>query len=119
MIALLGWRLFKGELYAVDLESCRAIMFTIKGKQFGCGMRYNKQPIKLTGEQFDALISLTRINSDAIKSALRAHLVDGVTKAESARAFGVQRGLVTRRTQRIIEVAQAVRAVHIIGEEAL
>lgn len=71
---------------------------------------YQRHSIRLTQSQFNAVLALTRIESESVTAALKAHFVDGLSKAEAARQFNVNKGLLTVRSQRIHEVFQRARA---------
>lgn len=62
----------------------------------------------MTNEQFDLLLKLTSIRSEAIVNAARAVLVGGDSQKQAATAYGVNEGQLSRRLGAIREAEEVV-----------
>ena len=58
----------------------------------------------MTNTEFKSALSFTRIESVRIRKALKSHLVHGLKQSEAATKFSVDKGLLSKRVQRIKSV---------------
>ncbi|EKE79443.1 PapB/FocB family fimbrial expression transcriptional regulator [Idiomarina xiamenensis] len=64
-----------------------------------------------TNERFELLLQLTRINSDDVKDALRAHLVKGFNEKDAALLNGVPFSNFSRALTKLNHVAGVVESI--------
>lgn len=70
-------------------------------------------------KQFDGLIALTKMTSDAIIQAMYEVMVLGSTQKEAAEKHGVNRGLLSKRLTGLREIEVAVKHLVSLYHEEL